>query len=377
MPLAAFLKSFFASNKKYGSKDRKQVSHLCYCFYRTGKMLNDADLTNDEALKEYITAALFLCSIADNEILSILQPQWNAIVHLTIAEKCKVLSAHLKNDAIHLSSVFPWQKELSKTTDYVQLCESFFIQPDVFLRVRPGYKNVVEQRLIAAELPYHFVDENCAALPPNTNIQPVLQTDKEAVVQDYSSQRVAGFFKGIESTSQISVWDCCTASGGKSILAVDYLQNISLTVSDIRPSILHNLAKRFANAGIKNYRSFVADLADEKQPLSLSAFNLIICDAPCSGSGTWGRTPEQLFYFNKEEINRYHQLQKKILQRVMPYVQHGGYLLYITCSVFKSENEDIVKEIISNETFELKKMEVLKGYDKKADTMFTALLQKK
>ena len=62
---------------------------------------------------------------------------------------------------------------------------------------------------------------------------------------------------------------------------------------------LHN---RFAIAGIKKYNSFVADLITANGQPAIQKFDLIICDAPCTGSGTWSRTPEQLFYFKKEAI---------------------------------------------------------------------------
>ena len=66
--------------------------------------------------------------------------------------------------------------------------------------------------------------------------------------------------------------------------------------------------------------------------------------------------------------------QKKILTNIVPFIKPGGYLLYITCSVFKQENEAMVNEIKEKFNLQLLRMEVLKGYDKKADTMFAALL---
>jgi len=60
----------------------------------------------------------------------------------------------------------------------------------------------------------------------------------------------------------------------------------------------------------------------------------------------------------------------------LPHIQPGGYLLYITCSVFKRENELQVEYISANKNFSLLRMECLKGYDKKADTMFAALFRK-
>ncbi len=55
-PFASFLRKHFAANKKYGSKDRKQISHLCYCFFRLGKMAMDLPTS------ERILLGLFLCS---------------------------------------------------------------------------------------------------------------------------------------------------------------------------------------------------------------------------------------------------------------------------------------------------------------------------
>ncbi|MCA6456148.1 MAG: RsmB/NOP family class I SAM-dependent RNA methyltransferase, partial [Chitinophagaceae bacterium] len=107
-----------------------------------------------------------------------------------------------------------------------------------------------------------------------------------------------------------------------------------------------------------------------------SPFHMVLCDAPCSGSGTWGRTPEQLSFFTEQKITAYADLQRKILSNVLPQVAKGGYLLYITCSVFRQENEEQVQFILQQDGFELVKMELLKGYDVKADSMFAALVRK-
>jgi 16S rRNA (cytosine967-C5)-methyltransferase len=150
-------------------------------------------------------------------------------------------------------------------------------------------------------------------------------------------------------------------------------QKIDLTVSDVRPSIIHNLKKRFKEAGIKNYYSFVTDLTDSRFPIPNSNFDLIICDAPCTGSGTWSRTPEQLYFFTKEKINYYADLQKKIVKNAIPHLANNGFFLYITCSVFKKENESVVEFIQKKFRLQLIKQEVFIGYDKQADTMFGAL----
>jgi 16S rRNA (cytosine967-C5)-methyltransferase len=127
-------------------------------------------------------------------------------------------------------------------------------------------------------------------------------------------------------------------------------------------------------AGITNYKSFVADLAHSALTIHHSPFDLIIADVPCTGSGTWSRTAEQLYFFDEKKIDHYSGLQKKIIANVVRSLRPGGFLLYITCSVFKKENEEMIDYIEKEFHLQKLKMESLIGYDKKADTMFAALL---
>lgn len=364
-PFAGYIKQFFSANKKYGSKDRKTISHLCYCYFRTGKALPKL------SVEDRIAAGLFLCSPEQNEILAFLKPEWNSQTHLLVKEKLVLLDKDLV-----VEQIFPWKEECSEGLSAQLFTKSFLKQPDLFLRMRPGNEKQVKGKLKNAEIGFKTISNSCIALSNNTKIDTVLETDNEVVIQDYSSQRVSEFFPMNIDGNIKTVWDCCAASGGKSILANDVLTNIQLTVSDVRENILFNLKKRFAAAGIINYKSFIADLSNSKQSVPAESFDLIIADVPCSGSGTWSRTPGQLYYFEPTKIDEYAKLQKAILKNVINALKPGGYFLYITCSVFKKENEDAVNFLIENFNIKILKSELLKGYELKADTMFAALLQK-
>ena len=364
-PFAGYIKKFFAANKKYGSKDRKSISHLCYCYFRTGKALPKL------SVEDRIVAGLFLCSSEENEILAFLKPAWNSNAGLSIEEKLVLIDKDLI-----LEQIFPWKEECCEELEIEFFAESFLQQPDLFLRMRPGKEKQVKAKLKNAEIDFKTLNNSCIALSNNTKIDTLLEADKEVVIQDYSSQRVADFFPINIDGAIKTVWDCCAASGGKSILANDVLTNIQLTVSDIRENILFNLNKRFSAAGINNYKSFIADLSNSKQVVAAESFDLIMADVPCSGSGTWSRTPEQLYYFELAKIDEYAKLQKSILKNVIMALKPGGYFLYITCSVFKKENKDAVNFLLENFNFKVLKMELLKGYEMKADSMFAALLQK-
>ncbi len=367
-PFASFLKKYFSAKKKYGSRDRKQIAHLCYCYFRLGWLIREADL------KERIVTGLFLCCTKPIDFFSEVKPEWKEAVLLNTKDKCSLIK--LDNCT---SGIFPWVDELSNGIDSLQFNASFLVQPDLFLRVRPGYGAVVKKKIEKALITYEAVNESCISFSNSVKLDDVLELNKEAVIQDYNSQQVGALLKIVRWKSpdkRLKIWDCCAASGGKSIMAKDILGNIVLAVSDIRESIIYNLRKRFSEAGISEYKTFVSDLTAGATLPSDEMFDLVIADVPCSGSGTWSRTPEQLFYFKESEIDRYAKLQQKIVLTVLPHIKPGGYLLYITCSVFKKENEEMVSFIENKSGCNVIAKEWLIGYDKKADTMFASLLQK-
>lgn len=370
MPLVHFLKQYFSQNKKHGSKDRKFISHLCYCYYRLGHALKE--LSAEEKLK----AVIYLCNAEAGEWQILFDESWNEWSRI-LNERINFIQK--KYPSFSLQDIFPWQDELSETIDITAFAASHLIQPDLFLRIRRAKENIVTKKLESNKISFQQLSSTCLALPNSSKIDQILNVDEEVVVQDYSSQRISEFLKLSTTDSRLptQLWDCCAASGGKSILAVDVLQNINLTVSDIRSSILQNLKQRFAKAGIKKYNSFIADLIKPAFSIQHSTFNIILCDAPCSGSGTWSRTPEQLFFFDQEKINEYAALQKKIINNTIPHLAKDGYFLYITCSVFKKENEDAVDFIQQQfPSLQLIKKELLKGYEMKADSMFAALFKR-
>ena len=226
------------------------------------------------------------------------------------------------------------------------------------------------------QISFERVSDSCISLPNGTRLDDVIQLNKVAVVQDYNSQKVGELLeKGLYKENS-KVWDCCAGSGGKSIMAFDLNPKIKLSVSDIRVSILANLKKRFNDAGISGYKEFVVDLSVPNAVQGDGSYDLVMADVPCTGSGTWGRTPEQLYYFEKNKISDYVSLQRKIVTNVVSKIKENGFLLYSTCSAFREENEDNLQFFKEHLGLEVEESSLLKGYDKNADTMFVALLRK-
>jgi 16S rRNA (cytosine967-C5)-methyltransferase len=309
-PFASYIKKYFAANKKHGSRDRKTITALCY-----------------ESFRKAIT-------------------------------------------------IFPLEQLVSKQINRAAFTASHQIQPLLFIRIRPWQKEKVIAKLNQAQIEYKEMGTDALSFANTTSLQNILDLDKEAVIQDINSQALSFLLSKVPTSMDhlTTVWDCCAASGGKTILMFDYMDNIQIHVSDIRDSILNNCDKRLQAASIRPASIQVIDLTEE---FSIKKqFDFVFADLPCSGSGTWGRTPEQLQYFTMDQLTKYTLLQAQILQNIQPTIKVGGYLLVATCSVYENENEKQVEKLLSTGSFELVEQQYFVGYEKQSDTLFGALLKK-
>ncbi len=370
MPLAAFLKKHFSENKKYGSKDRKNIAHLCYALCRIG------NAGKNLSVEERFKIALFLVNEEVDGWDKLYDENWLGAWTKKLEPKLDFLK--ILYPYFDTKDIFPDINLVSTRINPVEFSISHLIQPDVFLRLRPGKYDAVRKQIKTADIPFTTISETCFALPNSVKIDTVVSIDRDVIVQDKSSQRIAELLSKVETdkTKAIQLWDCCAASGGKTILARDFFGVMDMTVSDIRSSILHNLKARFERAGIKHFQSLTTDLSKPHPQKPAGKFDLILADVPCSGSGTWGRTPEQLSLFQENKIQEYTALQKSIVANIIPSLSPKGYLLYSTCSVFKAENEDQRDLILSSyPTLKLVEEKYLIGFDDKADTMYAALFR--
>ena len=363
-PLSKFLPGFYRQNKQMGSTDRRVANRLIYNYFRLGNAL--------PALppEDRLIVAEFLCNSQTNSFLQHFKPEWAACVGFTLDEKLALVKAAYKN--FELTDVFPWINQISAGIDKEAFLKSFFVQPDLFIHVHNGYDHLVKGELNKAEVIFKDEGNGCFSLPNGTRLETIFPIQHWFEVQDHSSQQTANYFKPQKWDSW---WDACAASGGKSLLLHELEPNIKLVVSDIRESILANLDERFQQAGLRKYQKKLLDLTQNPdQELHDYAFDGIILDAPCSGSGTWGRTPEMIAQFNPQKIEFFNRLQQTIARNVAKFLKPGKPLIYITCSAFKAENEDVVAFLIKELGLKLEEQTVLKGYENKADTMFVARL---
>jgi len=365
LPLHRFLPAYFKQNKQMGSSDRRWATRHIYSFFRLGKAL--PALSNEERL----SVADFLCQ---NTLSLIVAKNLPGLANdITLPPEEKLLRIKAKYPDFDLTQVYPFHAALSEDVSTEQFLPSFFQQPDLFIRVTEADSAGIVEKLQNENIQVKAISDTALALPNGTKLETLLK-EGSYQVQDLSSQYTGRYFK---PNKWDKWWDCCAASGGKTLLLHSFEPVIELLVTDLRESVLLNLDERFRLAGIKKYHKKELDLLQNNdQVLHHYQFDGIILDAPCTGSGTWGRTPEMLTFFDERKINQFATIQKGIAQNVVKHLKPGKPLIYITCSAFAAENEAVVKQLTDTLPLELEKMELIKGYENQADTMFVARLIK-
>jgi 16S rRNA (cytosine967-C5)-methyltransferase len=151
----------------------------------------------------------------------------------------------------------------------------------------------------------------------------------------------------------MKVVDVCAGAGGKALQLAAEMKNKGIIVcTDIQDSKLRELRKRSARAGVNNIRIEHA----VSEPDKIKAFtkkyrsyaDVLLIDAPCSGSGVIKRNPDAKWRITEDFLNFTRSTQQHILHTYAEIVKPGGYLVYATCSIFPSENEQQIKQFLEN-----------------------------
>lgn len=134
-----------------------------------------------------------------------------------------------------------------------------------------------------------------------------------------------------------SVLDYCAGGGGKSLALAD--RGMRVIAHDIETRRMQDIPSRAARAGVR--------IDVTKNPKTSAPYGMILCDAPCSGSGTWRRTPDAKWRLSPERLAELTAIQSDILEQVHPMVAADGTLAYATCSILRSENRSVVDRFLS------------------------------
>ncbi len=165
-------------------------------------------------------------------------------------------------------------------------------------------------------------------------------------VQDEASQIAAIL---VDASPKHKIIDYCCGAGGKSLALSNILDNQgSILAYDIDSKRLENIKPRLARLKIKNIELTDIIAGSDKD------FDRFIIDAPCSGTGTWRRSPDAKYRLTEKKLKSLNKTQSEILEIGAAKTKTGGRIIYITCSILKDENEDIINQFLSQHSeFEL------------------------
>lgn len=359
IPLSLFLKSYFKQHPKLGSRDRKAISEAAFLFYRVRNFLPE-----ELPILSVIKAGLAVSS-SENEFLKNL--------FLTVDEE--------NRNTILLK----WDKTIQFSEGITEKAwlESLLVQPSLFFRIlKNKEKNLQFLRNAGVDFQVLPVKQKVSfeivSAPNGSKIDKVLPPE-DYVIQDYTSQTIIGQAACFRTqfTGDAKIWDVCAGAGGKSIFWKSFFPEDALLATDIRKSILHNLKERFKRYELRKFDTIHLDISKAKNLKAIkNTFGFILCDVPCSGSGTWGRTPEQFYFFKKEKLKNFSALQSRIALNATSKLQPDGVFIYMTCSVFEEENEAIVRKLCAEKGLAIDFQQLFNGISQKADSLFLAVLRK-
>jgi 16S rRNA (cytosine967-C5)-methyltransferase len=164
-------------------------------------------------------------------------------------------------------------------------------------------------------------------------------------VQDEGSQLVALLSNAKPGEKVI---DFCAGAGGKTLALAAMMQNKGRILAwDTSETRLEQSVKRLRRAGVDNVqRHALTSETDSFIKRHKDSADVVVIDAPCSGSGTWRRNPDLKWRFGERDLSEITAIQERILDSARRLVKKGGKLLYITCSLFEEENESQVKQFL-------------------------------
>ena len=203
----------------------------------------------------------------------------------------------------------------------------------VFLRVNTARaeREAVLAGLRAEGIGARPVDHVKTAIEVTENEQKVAGSKAFAAglveLQDASSQAAVD---ALPLVPGMRVLDYCAGGGGKALAMA--ARGAQVVAHDAHSARMRDLPARAARAGVTIPTADAARLAGRR-------FDLVLVDAPCSGSGTWRRDPEGKWRLTPEGLDALARLQGEILAAAAAHVRPGGVLAYATCSVLRQEND--------------------------------------
>jgi 16S rRNA (cytosine967-C5)-methyltransferase len=361
------------SNPKWGAKDRSFIAETTYEMVRWWRLVNFLSPSKDPW---DLFGTYWL--MQGNEL-----PPWDEFARLQ-PEKIKSKYEGIKDPGL-LESIPEWLQTLGSQElgeKWEAEIHALNEEAEVVLRVntlkttRERLKNLLEADGIRSYLVKGYPDALVLEERQNVFRHPSF---KEGLfeVQDASSQLVAA---ALQVEPGMRVIDACAGAGGKSLHLAALMGNKGKVISmDVEEWKLQQAKLRARRNGVSIFEPKIIEGSKTIKRLKESADRLLL-DVPCSGLGVLRRNPDTKWKLSLESLEKVQKTQQELLQAYPSMLKKGGQLVYATCSILPSENEEQIKKFLASEAgkdFELIEDRKVLAQESGFDGFYIARLLKK
>ena len=367
-------------DKRWGSRDRKFVAETIYEIVRWKRLYAEIAEVKEPFDRNNLWRLFSVWCV----LKGIALPDWNQIEPTP--------SRRIKGKFDELSKIRKFRESIPDWIDEVAVSElgeelwtkelaALNKQAEVILRTNTlnTTKEALQKELQDESIFTEFIPNHSDALRLVERAN-VFRTDvfKKGYfeVQDASSQLVAEY---LDVAPGMKVIDTCAGAGGKTLHLASFMKNKGQIIAlDIYESKLKKLKIRARRNKVHNIDTRVIDSTKPIKKLYNKADRVLI-DAPCSGIGVLRRNPDSKWKLQPEFLDNIKKVQQDILQKYSKMVKSGGKLVYATCSVLPSENQNQITEFLASESgkdFNLIKDNKVFAHTSGFDGFYMALLEK-
>ena len=381
-PAEVVIKAWGAANRYAGSKDRRAVAERVYQVLRARGRLVAAMGGREDGRALVVGALAFLDKLSLEEIEALHSGEGYGPRPLSKQERARIAAGEgdLPQTATDLPAFVVEDLKATFGDRWAEEAAGLLARAPVDLRVNTAKTTVEAARaelkatgLAPEPTPWSAVGLRLPSEPaPNVQALDAFNAGR-IEIQDEGSQLTAWLAgAGLSFTPDSIVVDYCAGGGGKTLaLAVQALPDadparvaaprpagwsptgadelaaakaapraepMRLIACDVVQKRLDNIKPRLARAGVAADLRLIGQNGGGVEEFNGKA-DLVFVDAPCSGSGTWRRRPEDAWRLKPDEVERLHALQLRILAQAVALVKPGGRLAYVTCSMLTRENE--------------------------------------
>lgn len=340
-PADKCLEFAFKNNKQLGARDRALIAETVYEILRYFELY--AYCANTRTNFWHIIASYFI--IQDQKL-----PAWSEWQNLNIALIQKLYKEAQQQRRLH-ESIPEWLDELGQDelkNEWENILSALNKKADSVIRINTLKINNqdLQKKLFEANIPFQTIDqnENAIIIHKKNIFQSDLFKNGYFEMQDAASQLVAPF---LDLQSGMRVIDACAGAGGKSLHISSLLQNKGYVISlDTEKWKLEELKKRAKRNGVSIIETRWIENNKVIKRLHESCDRLLL-DVPCSGLGVLRRNPDAKWKLTKEFIEEVKKTQSSILDSYCKMLRPGGKMVYATCSILPSENQNQISTFLN------------------------------